>query len=637
MVSAKWVILLAVLSSASTYQNENPWEAILYGYVVDPDSPNFLNKGDVIFEIPDGSHDDLISISSQSTILKDEVYSDSSESASKKVAASMSVKGSYGAFSAAASMSVSSSIDSSIKTVRLDAYIKAIKYEVSSKNAFRTRPEDFLTQNFKDAVKRLPVEEIEKLIGVFYARQMNLGGEVRKSYTMQATSEDTAQSVKAEVSGGGSMGLFSASASASTGVSTRSSNENAAMKTEWHAKGGETTVWLGADLGDDGNMNTIQEKWANTIEDSNLYQFDFELRPMWDLVKAADQKKGEEFQKHLETKWKIQGEEFSPSMFLDVDEGEWTPLSNSNQDGQSIWYSCPRGRRVTKLTWYQNSLSSLVDVAMECGDDSNRFTNSAGSANRENVCMDGFSRIQGLENEEYGIMNVRMNCIGSNDYMDSNSNRNGRWNPMLSCSEGVFTGLEVRVKSGSENGIINFKALCTNLPKDTECWERQDKENKGSGYRGTQSETIMGEPCKTWKYTKFRESKYADKGILDNHNYCRNPEAKYLRNWCYTTNSWNYCPVRTCGENVGCWETSDRIRRGDGYRGTQSRTRNGYTCKNWRETSYYNSKFYGKGIGNHNYCRNPDNKYNEVWCYTVDGSRWDYCDVPACKKSNGKE
>lgn len=44
------------------------------------------------------------------------------------------------------------------------------------------------------------------------------------------------------------------------------------------------------------------------------------------------------------------------------------------------------------------------------------------------------------------------------------------------------------------------------------------------------------------------------------------------------------------GENVGCWETSDRIRRGDGYRGTQSRTRNGYTCKNWRETSYYNSK-----------------------------------------------
>ena len=39
------------------------------------------------------------------------VYSDSEETASKKVAASMKVEGSYGAFSAAASMSVSSSTE----------------------------------------------------------------------------------------------------------------------------------------------------------------------------------------------------------------------------------------------------------------------------------------------------------------------------------------------------------------------------------------------------------------------------------------------------------------------------------------------------------------------------------------------
>ena len=44
------------------------------------------------------------------------------------------------------------------------------------------------------------------------------------------------------------------------------------------------------------------------------------------------------------------------------------------------------------------------------------------------------------------------------------------------------------------------------------------------------------------------------------------------------------------GENVGCWDTSDRKRKGHGYDGNQSRTRNGYTCKNWRETGYYNSK-----------------------------------------------
>ena len=250
---------------------------------------------------------------------KDVVYSDSEQTASKKVAASMQVEGSYGAFSAAASMSVSSSADSSIKTVRLDSYIKAIKMEVSSKQAFRTHPEDFLTDNFKRAVTELSLEDIEKLIGVFYATEMDLGGEVRKSFTMQATSKDNEQSITAEISGEVNGGLYKVGAKASTGVSTRSSNKNAAKNTEWSAKGGDVTVWLGQNLDDD-DMSNTQAKWAETINNTNLYQFDFELRPMWDLVKAVDQEKGEKFQEFLEKKWGLQGEEFSPSMFI----GEFT-------------------------------------------------------------------------------------------------------------------------------------------------------------------------------------------------------------------------------------------------------------------------------------------------------------------------
>ena len=29
-------------------------------------------------------------------------------------------------------------------------------------------------------------------------------------------------------------------------------------------------------------------------------------------------------------------------------------------------------------------------------------------------------------------------------------------------------------------------------------------------------------------------------------------------------------------------------------------------------------------------CRNPDNEQG-VWCYTVDGPRWEHCDVPLCE------
>lgn len=37
-------------------------------------------------------------------------------------------------------------------------------------------------------------------------------------------------------------------------------------------------------------------------------------------------------------------------------------------------------------------------------------------------------------------------------------------------------------------------------------------------------------------------------------------------------------------------------------------------------------------MGNHSYCRNPDNEPGGVWCFTTDpGKRWEYCSqVPKC-------
>ena len=291
-------------------ENEKDWEAIRYGYVVDKNSPNFLSKGDVIFEIPEGSVSDVISISVSPTMNRKMVYSDSKRTASMNVEASLSLEGSYGAFSAAASMAVSSSSDSSVKTVRLDCYIKAIQYAVTAIGTLRSTPQMHLTENFKRSVKTMSPQQIEELIGVFYARSLDLGGEVRKSYTMQATSEDNEHSVSSEISatyGGNSF-------KNNVGVSTRSSNENAQMNEEWSAKGGDATVWLQSDVSE--GDSSIQAKWAKTIKDDNLFPFNFEMVPMWELVKAVDQKKGEEFEKYLLAKWKQESTEFSPTRFL---------------------------------------------------------------------------------------------------------------------------------------------------------------------------------------------------------------------------------------------------------------------------------------------------------------------------------
>lgn len=89
---------------------------------------------------------------------------------------------------------------------------------------------------------------------------------------------------------------------------------------------------------------------------------------------------------------------------------------------------------------------------------------------------------------------------------------------------------------------------------------------------------------------------------------------------------------------IGCWPKQDRAVNGSAYRGGQHMTRNGFTCQEWSEQYPHQHKYFSpkyreeRGTGEHNSCRNPDEKYSEVWCYTTDpGKRWDWCEVPTCK------
>ena len=87
---------------------------------------------------------------------------------------------------------------------------------------------------------------------------------------------------------------------------------------------------------------------------------------------------------------------------------------------------------------------------------------------------------------------------------------------------------------------------------------------------------------------------------------------------------------------IECWNNDDRDAKGSGYKGTQSVTKGGFTCQKWTEQSPQQHGFdpgaYGdKGVGDHNYCRNPQEKHDETWCYTTSpDKRWDWCEVPSC-------
>ncbi|XP_072042783.1 uncharacterized protein [Amphiura filiformis] len=77
---------------------------------------------------------------------------------------------------------------------------------------------------------------------------------------------------------------------------------------------------------------------------------------------------------------------------------------------------------------------------------------------------------------------------------------------------------------------------------------------------------------------------------------------------------------------------------GGDYRGRKSTTKLGKTCQKWTSQSPQShsvtpDKYPNMGLGDHNYCRNPDGE-SSAWCYTTDvNTRWDYCNVGAPSES----
>eukprot|EP00041_Stephanoeca_diplocostata_P005620 m.65069 g.65069 ORF g.65069 m.65069 type:complete len:919 (+) comp15908_c0_seq5:148-2904(+) len=91
-----------------------------------------------------------------------------------------------------------------------------------------------------------------------------------------------------------------------------------------------------------------------------------------------------------------------------------------------------------------------------------------------------------------------------------------------------------------------------------------------------------------------------------------------------------YCVVR---DGVHVRQATSRD-----YRGTVNVTRSGKPCQMWTAQTPQSHSMLDRGVdslglGDHNYCRNPDGE-DSIWCYTtVPGTRWERCD-DGCSDSN---
>ena len=64
-------------------------------------------------------------------------------------------------------------------------------------------------------------------------------------------------------------------------------------------------------------------------------------------------------------------------------------------------------------------------------------------------------------------------------------------------------------------------------------------------------------------------------------------------------------------------------------------------CQHWTSQTPHSHDYYldsqfpdGSAELADNFCRNPDQHFEGVWCYTMDqNTRWELCDVPLCGPS----
>ncbi|XP_041483848.1 CUB and sushi domain-containing protein 2-like [Lytechinus variegatus] len=160
----------------------------------------------------------------------------------------------------------------------------------------------------------------------------------------------------------------------------------------------------------------------------------------------------------------------------------------------------------------------------------------------------------------------------------------------------------------------------------------------GVKYRGNLSQTKTGYTCQNWIAQYPHEhldfpTMFPNSGIGD-HNYCRNPDGENTA-WCYTTDlsvRWELCAVGYLDPECMTTPFCELHPTGVNYRGNLSQTISGYTCQHWTAQHPHNhswipSLYSYRGLGDHNYCRNPGGE-TTAWCYTTDPSvRWELCAV----------
>lgn len=275
-------------------------------YSPDPSEPNGITRRGKIFNI---SSADFNGRDNSALKLKF-TQADSFKSRELNLALNFDVSAQYKAFSGAASMNLETQSQGQFKTMRKDNILRAYQCEIDTVGFFHAAPEKFILPHFRYVIEHSPAEKIARDYGAFYAKKVVLGGEFRRTYLMQRSKEDNTQTFESEIQAayGKKDQAIHGNAGLDGKIHNRKYNKNGRIKRTITWKGGYVMGLL-APL-DDKDTNRNNE-WVKSFNNNNLYAFKYNLRPIWEIVKAVNLKKGEELEEILKAKWGTEFGQFS--------------------------------------------------------------------------------------------------------------------------------------------------------------------------------------------------------------------------------------------------------------------------------------------------------------------------------------
>jgi len=317
-------------------------------FVIDFDKHSFIGIGPKIFDI-DENQVDLVK-RPQANTETETVSSD--EATSKTFSTKVGVSASFMGFGGSASFGLDKSEARSKHTTRITVENVCNKYKVSGSTNFILQPENFLDADLAERIRKgdISMEDLEKVIGVFYAREYHLGGVFTRSYFMEKKEKETSLDVRSKVEATFNGVLAKASLSVEIGMSKAKLNKKAQCRIVEDIVGGDTEIWLGAGSHREGDR--LLTEWSASVNDTNLHPTSYALEFSWKLVEALNQSLGEDYKDFLQAKWNkqkltakldelefVQEDKPPPFFHLKNGNGHYLAVSgnNFNQSGVCVW------------------------------------------------------------------------------------------------------------------------------------------------------------------------------------------------------------------------------------------------------------------------------------------------------------